>query len=117
MASTWISRFLERHHIHYGWAVVTATFLTTLVSAGAMGSAGVFIIPLQKEFGWSTADISGALAIRFMLFGLMAPFAAALLNRFGVRNIAVTALLIVTAGLSLSVFMTSLSQLLVLWGI
>jgi MFS family permease len=113
----WLAGVLDRHNIHFGWAVVAATFLTTLVSAGAMGSAGVFILPLQQEFGWSTADISAALAIRFMLFGLMAPFAAALLNRFGLRNISVTALLIVMAGLGLSVFMTSLSQLFILWGV
>ncbi len=53
--------------------MVGVTFLTALVSAGAVGAPGVFIVPLQKEFGWSTAEISSALSIRFMLFGLMAP--------------------------------------------
>ena len=59
----------------------------------------MFIVPLQKEFGWSTAEISSALSIRFILFGLMAPFAAALLNRYGLRNVTLSALLVVVSGL------------------
>ena len=34
------------------------TFLTMLATAGALGAPGVMIVPLQKEFGWQTADIS-----------------------------------------------------------
>ena len=56
-------------------------------AAGTVGAPGVFIVPLQKEFGWTTAEISSALSIRFVLFGLMAPFAAALMNRYGLRNV------------------------------
>ncbi len=62
----------------------------------------MFIVPLQKEFGWSTAEISSALSIRFVLFGLMAPFAAALMNRYGLRNVTLTALLTVVSALVLS---------------
>ena len=76
-----------RARLHYGWVVAGATFLTRLVMAGAVGAPGVFIVPLQKEFGWTTAEISAALAIRFFLFGLLGPFAAALMNRFGVRHV------------------------------
>ena len=58
--------------------------------AGSVGAPGVLLLPLQREFGWSTAEISAAMAIRLLLFGLMGPFAAALINRFGVRQVAVT---------------------------
>ena len=88
MISTWLASALARRDIHYGWAMVAATFFTALVSAGAVGAPGVFIVPLQQEFGWSAAEISAALSIRFLLFGLMAPFAAALMNRYGLRNVA-----------------------------
>jgi MFS family permease len=107
---------LARRNIHYGWVVTAATFLTMLVTAGAVGAPGVFILPLQKEFGWQTADISAALAIRLLLFGLIGPFAAALMNRFGVRRIATLALLIVASGLLLSTLMTQIWQLVLLWG-
>ena len=56
-----------------------------------MGAPGVLIKPLQDEFGWETSQISSALAIRLILFGLMGPFAAAFMNRFGVRKVIVFA--------------------------
>src|ERR1700752_2343639 len=97
---------LPRRNIHYGWVMVGVTFLAALISAGTVGAPGVFIVPLQKGFGWSTAEISTALSIRFILFGLMAPFAAALLNRYGLRNVTLTAQLIVVSALVLSLAMT-----------
>jgi len=117
MISNWLSAALARRNIHYGWVMVGVTFLTALVSAGAVGAPGVFIVPLQKEFGWSTAEISSALSIRFILFGLMAPFAAALLNRYGLRNVVLSALSTVALALVASLAMTELWQLILLWGV
>ncbi len=73
--------------IHYGWVVAAVTFLTMLVTAGAVGATGVQIRPLQAEFGWDAADISAGFAVRLVLFGLMGPFAAAFMNRFGIRRV------------------------------
>src|ERR1700744_5781258 len=117
MISSWLSAVLARRNVHYGWVMVGVTFLTALVSAGAVGAPGVFIVPLQKEFGWSTAQNSSALSIRFMLFGLMAPFAAALMNRYGLRNVTLSALTIVASALVLSLAMTQVWQLVLLWGV
>ncbi|MFS2150759.1 MFS transporter [Rhizobium sp. Rhizsp42] len=117
MVSTVLASTLARRNIHYGWVVVGATFLTMLVTAGAMGAPGVLIKPLQDEFGWSTSEISSALAVRLVLFGLMGPFAAAFINNFGVRKVVVFALLLVGTGFIGSLFMTQLWHLLVLWGL
>ncbi|MBZ5760952.1 MULTISPECIES: MFS transporter [Rhizobium] len=117
MVSTALASTLARRNIHYGWVVVGATFLTMLVTAGAMGAPGVLIKPLQDEFGWSTSSISSALAIRLLLFGLMGPFAAAFMNRFGVRNVIIFALVTVAIGFIGSLYMTQLWQLLLFWGI
>jgi MFS family permease len=108
---------LARRGVHYGWVVVGVTFLTMLVTAGAMGAPGVLIVPLQQEFGWSTAEISSALALRLLLFGLLAPFAAALINRFGVRRMVLAALTLVTGGLLGTLAMTRVWQLVLLWGV
>jgi sugar phosphate permease len=108
---------LARRDIHYGWVVVGVTFLVMLATAGAMGAPGVLIEPLQKEFGWSNADISAAMALRLAIFGLMAPFAAAFLNRFGVRPVALTALALIIGGILGSLLMTRLWQLVLLWGV
>ena len=92
-------------------------FITLLVTAGAVGAPGVLLLPLQREFGWSTASISSALAIRLLLFGLMGPFAAAFINRYGVRRVTLCALCLIGLGLALSLAMTRLWQLILLWGV
>jgi MFS family permease len=117
MISNWLAAALSRRNIHYGWVMVGVTFLTALIAAGTVGAPGVFIVPLQKEFGWTTAEISSALSIRFILFGLVAPFAAALMNRYGLRNVALTAQLVVVSGLLASLMMTQVWQLMLLWGV
>ena len=73
-------------------------------------------VPLEQEFHWSNAEISSALSIRLLLYGLVAPFAAALINRYGMRNVVVGALTTIISGLVLSLFMTEVWQLIVLWG-
>jgi len=115
--SNWLSTALARRNIHYGWVMVGVTFFTALITAGTVGAPGVFIVPLQQEFGWTTAEISSALSIRFILFGLMAPFAAALMNRYGLRNVTLSALLIVASALVASLAMTQVWHLLLLWGV
>lgn len=95
MLSNRIAAALKARNIHYGWVVAATTFLTMLATAGAMGSAGVLIQPLQQEFGWSTASISSAMAVRLALFGLLGPFVAAFMNQFGIRNVVMTALLLI----------------------
>ncbi|WP_281783782.1 MFS transporter, partial [Sinimarinibacterium flocculans] len=108
---------LSRRGIHYGWIVAATTFLTMLIMAGAVGAPGVFIVPLQREFGWDAAEVSTALAVRFALFGLMGPFAAAFMNRYGLRRVMLVALVIVGCGLLLSLRMSRLWELVLLWGI
>jgi MFS family permease len=117
MASSALATALARRNIHYGWVVVAATFLTMLVTAGAMGAPGVLIVPLEREFGWDNAQISSALALRLLLFGLLGPFAAAFMNRFGVRRVVICALTLIVAGLLASLAMTRVWQLVLLWGV
>lgn len=115
--STVLAAPLARRGVHYGWVVAGVTFLTMLVTAGAVGAPGVLILPLQREFGWDTATISSALAIRFVLFGLMGPFAAELMNRYGPRRIVLSALGLIAGGLLASLAMSEVWQLVLLWGV
>src|SRR3984957_17170375 len=98
MTSSSLAAALGRRNIHYGWVVVGVTFLTLLITAAAMGTPGVLIVPLEQEFGWSDAQISSALALRIMLFGLFGPFAAAFMNRYGIRAVVVSAIILICAG-------------------
>jgi MFS family permease len=112
-----VAKRLARLNIHYGWVIVAVTFVTLLTSAGAMGLPGALILPLNQEFHWDVGSISSALALRLALFGLMGPFSAALIERYGVRNIVITAVLLIVAGLLSALVMTELWQLVVLWGV
>src|ERR1700734_2252047 len=89
---------MAARNLYYGWTVAGATFLVMLATAGAMGAPGVIMQPLEQEFGWSSADISSALALRIALFGLMAPFSAAFINRFGVRPVVTAAVAMICLG-------------------
>ena len=108
---------LQRRGFHYAWVVIIIVFLTMLVSSAALGLPGAFLQPLSREFGWSSAQISSALAVRFILYGLIGPFAAILLERYGLRRIVPTALCMVGGGVLLVTRMTALWQLEILWGL
>jgi sugar phosphate permease len=112
-----LSRWLAQSGVHYAWIVMGIVFLTMLVSSAALGLPGAFLQPLNRSFGWSTAEISSALAVRFVLYGLIGPFAAILLERYGLRRIVCLALVLVAGGLLLVTRMTALWQLVVLWGL
>jgi MFS family permease len=117
MLSNILAPYLARRGIHYGWAMVAVTFITMLATSAAMGMPGVMIVPLRDEFGWDTSSISGALALRLMLFGLIGPFAAALMLRYGVRSVVCAALAMIVVGLLAATQMTALWQLWLTWGV
>ncbi|MEV0588724.1 MFS transporter [Nonomuraea sp. NPDC050310] len=103
--------------IHRAWFVAAVAFVAILGAAGFRATPGVLITPLENEFGWSKGTISLAVSINLMLYGLTAPFAAALMDRFGMRRVVTLALLLVAAGSGLTVLMTASWQLLLLWGV
>jgi sugar phosphate permease len=112
-----LSNWLRRRGLHYSWVIVAVTFLTGLTSSAALGLPGALLQPLAAEFGWDVEQISSALAVRFVLFGLMGPFAAILMERFGLRQVVVTALTLVAAGMALATQMTQFWHLVLFWGI
>jgi len=114
MFATQLSAWLQRRGIHYGWVVAGITFLTMLTMSAALGLPGAMLKPLTAEFGWSTEQISSALALRFALFGLMGPFAAVLMERFGLRAVIGVALTLVGLGMALVTVASQLWQLFVL---
>lgn len=111
-----ISAF-ARGRVHYAWVVVGITFLTMLVAAGIRSVPGVLIIPLESEFGWDRATTSFAVSINIVLYGLCGPFAATLVERFGIRRIMVAALLTLAVAVGLTTQMRTAWQLQLLWGV
>lgn len=103
--------------LHPAWVVAAVAFLALVGAAGFRAAPGALMVPLHDEFGWSTSVMSLAVSINLVLFGLTAPFAAALMDRFGVRRVVALALTLVALGAGSSVFMTASWQLLVCWGV
>ncbi len=97
--------------------VAAVTFLVLLAAAGFRSTIGVFVVPFEEEFGWSRGDVSLAIAINLVLYGLAAPFAAAFMERMGVRRLMVFSLLAVGGGAALTIAMTALWQLDLIWGL
>ena len=112
-----LSGRLGRLGIHYAWVMLVLTFLTMLATSAAMGMAGVLMRPLEGQFGWTSGAVSGAMALRLVLYGLTGPFAAALMMRYGLRRAICAALGCITAGLLLITHMIGLWQLYVFWGV
>ncbi|MEV8636951.1 MFS transporter [Streptosporangium sp. NPDC051023] len=103
--------------LHRAWIVAGVAFVAILGAAGFRATPGVLITPLQEEFGWSRGTISLAVSVNLMLYGLTAPFAAALMDRFGMRRIVSCALLLVAAGSGLTILMNAPWQLVLCWGV
>src|SRR4029450_8066865 len=95
-----VTRPASRAPLHYGWIVAGVTVLILIVTAGVRATPGVLMVPLEAEFGWSRAAISAAVAINIALFGLIGPFAASAMNRWGLRRLILgaIALLAVSVG-------------------
>ena len=103
--------------MHYSWIIAAVTFVILLVGAGIRATPGVLMVPLETEFGWNRTAISFAVAINIALFGLIGPFAAAVMNRWGVRRVLLAALALLTAAVAGTTVMQTEWHLVVLWGV
>ncbi|HYM29650.1 MAG TPA: MFS transporter [Candidatus Cybelea sp.] len=108
---------LSRRPMHYGWIVAGVTFLTLLAAAGIRSAPGVLMVPLEQEFGWTRAGISFAVSVNLVLYGLMGPFAAGLVDWLGIRRTMCISVALVVAGVSATTLMTAEWQLVLLWGV
>ncbi|MEU5659388.1 MFS transporter [Streptomyces sp. NPDC047737] len=107
----------RRPRIHRAWIVAAVTFVTIIGGAAFNSLPGLLIEPLNDDFGWSYGEIGLAVSIDMALYGLTAPFAAALMDRFGIRRVVVVALSTVAAGALASYWMTAAWQLMLYWGL
>jgi MFS family permease len=103
--------------LHPAWFAAGVVFLTLFATAGFRATPSVLIVPLEDEFGWSRATISAAISINVLLYGLMAPFAAALMERFGIRRVVMCALTALGTGALCTIWMNQPWQLMLLWGV
>ncbi|WP_181274236.1 MFS transporter [Brevibacterium oceani] len=106
-----------RRRLHPAWPVAAVAFIALLAAAGFRAAPGALMVPLHADFGWSMSTMSLAVSVNLLLYGLTAPFAAALMDRFGIRQVVAAALALVALGAGGSVVMTASWQLLIFWGV
>ena len=107
---------MQPNKIHYGWIVVGITCLVLLTSAGIRSTPGILMVPLENEFHWSRATIALAVSINLILYGCIGPFAAAVMERFGIRRSVLCALALVGVGVASTSLMQYPWQLILMWG-
>ena len=103
--------------VHYAWVVAGAAFATLVAAAAFRAAPGPLMVPLHEDAGWSIVTMSAAVSVNLVLYGLTAPFAAALMERFGLRRVVAAGLLLISAGAGLSVLATAAWQLVLTWGV
>lgn len=111
------ARRLERHGVHYAWLVAAVTFVAMLTTSAALGLPGAMLRPLEQEFGWPLDRLSSVFAVRFALFGVLGPFAAVFIARYGLRRVMLAASAFIGSAMLLATQITQLWQLFVLWGL
>jgi len=105
------------HRFSYAWVVMGLIFLVLLTSAGIRATPSVMILPLEHEFGWTRSTISLAISFNIALYGLIGPFAAAAMQRFGIRPVVLGALVLLSIGTALSTLMTMPWHMVMTWGL
>jgi len=107
----------QSRRIHPAWIAALVTFFTLVATAGFRSAPSVLIVPLEEAFGWGRDQISLAISVNVLLYGLTAPFAAALMERFTVRKVVMGALTTVSTGAFLTTFVQAPWQLVLTWGV
>ncbi len=107
----------NRTKIHPAWIAAIVTFFTLVATAGFRSAPSVLIIPLEDAFGWNREQISLAISVNVLLYGLTAPCAAALMERFTVRKVVMAALTTVSTGAFLTTQIHAPWQLVATWGV
>jgi sugar phosphate permease len=102
---------------HYAWTILGVTFVCLLISAATRATPSILIVPLEREFGWSRTTISMAISLNIFLYGLIGPFAAGFINRYGPRRVMAAAAVLLGFGTLATITIKQPWQLFALWGV
>ncbi|GAA2337850.1 MFS transporter [Streptomyces kunmingensis] len=99
------------------WVVAAGAALAIVVAGAFSTLAGLLVGPLHEELGWSRSAVGLGSLVNMVVYGATAPFAAALMDRVGMRKVAVGALGLVGGGALLATTMTAPWQFILYWGV
>jgi len=101
----------------WGWLVLGVSTLVVLLGAGTRAAPGALLLGIQADTGWSTAEVALAGAAGLLLLGLGGPASGILIDRFGVRRVAVAALVLTAVGMVGAAVSRELWQLVLTFGL
>jgi predicted MFS family arabinose efflux permease len=102
---------------NYVFVAAGVVFLALLAAAGVRAAPGVLILPLGNAFGWTRDSISLAAAVGIFFYGMVGPFAAALMQAIGIRRTLIGALTLMALSIAASAWMSKPWHLLLSWGV
>ena len=102
---------------NYAFVAAGTVFVALMAAAGLRSAPGVLMLPLERAFQWDRGTISMAAAVGIFLYGLTGPFAAALMQSFGLRRTVTLALVLMAVSTGLSSLMTEPWQYVATWGV
>ncbi len=108
---------LSKLPFYYGWMIVAIAFLSMGVWLSMRTTFSVFLVALLDEFHWSRASAAGVQSVSFIVYVFSAPLVGALIDRFGPRRVVLPGIIVLCAGLFLSAFVKTLSQLYLVYGV
>src|ERR1700685_2809275 len=104
-------------HVHYAWTIVAVAFVTFLAASGIRSASSVFIVPLEQEFGWTRATISLAIGVQLLVYGIIGPFSAGLVDRYGLRKVMLGAIALTVVSFAATSVVSAPWQLTLVWGV
>jgi MFS family permease len=88
---------------YFGWNIVAAGSLLTLLTVGMRMSIGPFFLPIAGDLGFSRSLLAAIVALGMLIYGLAMPLAAYLVNLRGTRFVLLTGTALVVAGVGWTV--------------
>ena len=101
----------DRKPLYYGWIVLGAVVFVMLAASGIRAVFGVFIKPIEAEFGWTRAQLSGAAALSLFVLGAVGPMVGWLADVWGPRRVMLLSTIVLGVGAVLASFVGHLWQM------
>ena len=101
----------------YGWIILAISFAAMAIAYGARNSFSVFYVVILDEFGWSRASTAGIFSLNVVVYGITAPFAGALVDRFGPKKVLLTGAIILALATALCSMVNTIAHFYLLFGL
>ncbi|MGH7322434.1 MAG: MFS transporter [Candidatus Rokuibacteriota bacterium] len=103
--------------MHYAWVVLGAVTVIMIAASGLRSAFGVFIKPMEAEFGWDRTSLSIVASLSLFLYGAIGPFVGRVADRWGPRGVLAVSTVLIGVGTLGTATVVTLWQLYVTTGI